>query len=278
MAPKQQQQPIRYIDAPPPTESAWTKKRGPERELPRGQGQEPPREHSEQRRQEPPPGQHRIRQMVGTPPLPITPPPQNSKHNQAESQFRANNPTQNNNIIGDLFERVDTIGQLIDIPRIIHLFDELISTERKLLERVQYLPRPSHKYSIQDAEAEIRRPGDQQHQPGGQIDSDASLGPRPRGLRRKTIKKHPFPSPKLLQTSENLPDAFQNYLDRTPLSIRQDPLHIPTKPARTKTPEKGHETQETPQNTKLKKPHQNPENTYKIKDQKLKVSNKTRQK
>ncbi|KAG5881895.1 hypothetical protein JTB14_008708 [Gonioctena quinquepunctata] len=73
--------------APQPERKAWNENKGPERELPRGQGQEPTREHSNQGRQELSQGQHRIVQMVGTPLLLIPPPPQNHNPNQAEPQF-----------------------------------------------------------------------------------------------------------------------------------------------------------------------------------------------
>ncbi|KAG5862875.1 hypothetical protein JTB14_031872 [Gonioctena quinquepunctata] len=107
------------------TRNPLNKNKGPERQLPRGQGQEPTREHSNHGRQESSQGQHRIVQTVGSPLLPTTPPPPN--HNQAEPQFYENNSIHNdNNNIGDLFERFDTIGQLIDVPKIIRFFDELI--------------------------------------------------------------------------------------------------------------------------------------------------------
>ncbi|KAG5862238.1 Protein ANTAGONIST OF LIKE HETEROCHROMATIN PROTEIN 1, partial [Gonioctena quinquepunctata] len=52
------QQPTKYIDAPQPEKIAWQQKKGPERELPRGQGQEPAREYSNYGRQESFQGQH----------------------------------------------------------------------------------------------------------------------------------------------------------------------------------------------------------------------------
>ncbi|KAG5862539.1 hypothetical protein JTB14_020196 [Gonioctena quinquepunctata] len=121
------QHPTEYIDAPQPEKIAWQQKKGPERELPRGQGQEPAREHSNYGRQESFQGQHdATTRTVGLPPPSFTP----HSHNQAESLSRENNSNYNNNSIGELFERVDTIGQLIDIPRMIRGYDKLIAQLR----------------------------------------------------------------------------------------------------------------------------------------------------
>ncbi|KAG5882555.1 hypothetical protein JTB14_007162 [Gonioctena quinquepunctata] len=117
------QQPIKYIDAPPPEKNAWQQKKGPERELPRGLEQEPAQEHSSYGRQESHQGQRSATRMVGYLPPPLT----SQSYNQAESITRENNTNHNNNSIGELFERVDTIGKLVDIPSIIRAYDNLIA-------------------------------------------------------------------------------------------------------------------------------------------------------